>query len=147
MQIALRPAVTQDFEYCRRVYFAGMDKIIEELNLDRTAQAEGFQQQWVLTEIQIITLGGSDVGWLQIKKQGEELFVAQMFVDIPVQGRGIGTEIMNRLIVDAERTHQSVRLAVAKVNPAVQLYKRLGFHITHEDDRKFYMKRNPNANP
>jgi hypothetical protein len=70
MQIALRPAVTQDFKYCRRIYFAGMDKIIEELNLDRTAQADGFRRQWVLTEVQIITLDGSDVGWLQIKKQG-----------------------------------------------------------------------------
>lgn len=147
MQIALRPAVTQDFEYCRRVYFAGMDQVIRELNLDRTAQSDGFRQQWVLTEVQIITLDGSDVGWLQVKIKSEELFVAQLFGDIPVQGRGIGTEIMNRLIVDAERAHHSVRLAVAKVNPAVQLYKRLGFHITHEDDRKFYMKRNPNVNP
>ena len=39
MQIALRPAVTQDFEYCERLYFSGMSKIIEELNLNVTAQA------------------------------------------------------------------------------------------------------------
>jgi ribosomal protein S18 acetylase RimI-like enzyme len=30
-----------------------------------------------------------------------------------------------------------------KINPALRLYERLGFRITHEDERKFYMKRDP----
>ena len=144
MQITLRPALTQDFEYCKRLYFSGMNKIIEELNLDRTAQAVGLQQQWILTQVHIITLDGSDVGWLQTKMQDDGLFVAQLFVDAPVQRRGIGTEVMNRLIADAARANHAVLLAVVKINRAVRLYERLGFQITHEDDRKFYMKRDPN---
>jgi ribosomal protein S18 acetylase RimI-like enzyme len=31
-------------------------------------------------------------------------------------------------------------LGVVKSNPALRLYERLGFKITHEDDRKFYVK-------
>ncbi len=50
---------------------------------------------------------------------------------------------MNRLIAEAARLGQPVRLAVVKINPALRLYERLGFHTTHEDDRKFYMKRDP----
>ena len=145
MQITLRPAVAQDFEYCKRLYFSGMSKIIEELNLDRTAQAAGLQQQWVLTEVHIITLDGSDVGWLQTKTQDDELFVAQLFVDTPFQRRGIGTEVMNGLIADATHANHAVLLAVVKINPALRLYERLGFYIVHEDDRKFYMKRDPDA--
>ena len=129
---------------CKRLYFSGMNKIIEELNLDRTAQAVGLQQQWILTEVHIITLGGSDVGWLQTRTQDDGLFVAQLFVDAPVQRRGIGTELMNRLIADAARANHAVLLAVVKINSAVRLYERLGFQITHEDDGKFYMKRDPN---
>ena len=145
MQITLRPAVAQDFEYCKRLYLSGMSKIIEELNLDRTAQAAGLQQQWVLTEIQIITLDGSDVGWLQTKTQEDGLFVAQLFVDTPFQRRGIGTEVMNGLIADATHANHAVLLAVVKINPALRLYERLGFYIVHEDDRKFYMKRDPDV--
>ena len=96
MQITLRPAVAQDFEYCKRLYLSGMSKIIDELNLDRTAQAAGLQQQWVLTEVHIITLDGSDVGWLQTKTQDDELFVAQLFVDTPFQRRGIGKQLLRR---------------------------------------------------
>jgi len=143
MQIVLRPAVSQDFEYCKRLYFTGMKKIIEELGLDMAAQAASFLQNWDLAEVRIIAVGNSDVGWLQSSVRDDGLFVAQLFVDDPFQGQGIGTEVMNRLIGEASRLNQGVRLAVVKTNPALRLYERLGFHITHEDDRKFYMKRNP----
>jgi ribosomal protein S18 acetylase RimI-like enzyme len=64
-------------------------------------------------------------------------------VDRPFQRKGIGTEVTKRLIRDAAQSNQALRLAVVKINPALRLYERLGFQITHEDDRKFYMKRDP----
>jgi ribosomal protein S18 acetylase RimI-like enzyme len=145
MQIALRPAVAQDFGYCRRLYFAGMKRIIEELNLDMGDQATGFLEQWTLEQVRIITVDGSDVGWLQSAMQEDALFLAQLFVDGPFQRQGIGTEVMNRLISDAACLHQAMRLAVVKINPALRLYQRLGFRVTHEDDRKFYMRRDPHG--
>ena len=145
MQIAFRPASTQDFEYCKRLYFTGMTEIIEELHLNMAAQAVGFREQWALTQVRIITFDGSDVGWLQSTMQDDALFVAQLFVDGPFQRQGIGTEVMHRLIGEAARLNQAVCLAVVKINPALRLYERLGFKITHEDDRKFYMKRDPDS--
>jgi len=44
MPIALRPALNQDFAYCRRLYFGEMKWIIEALHLDKAAQEIGFQQ-------------------------------------------------------------------------------------------------------
>jgi ribosomal protein S18 acetylase RimI-like enzyme len=75
--------------------------------------------------------------------QEDELFVAQMFLDRPFQRRGIGTEVMKRLIGEAARVDQTMRLHVVKINPALRLYERLGFQVIGEDDRKFYMKRDP----
>jgi ribosomal protein S18 acetylase RimI-like enzyme len=141
MQITLRPAVAQDFEYCEHLYFTGMKRIIEELDLDLAAQAAGFSAQWALTQVRIISFGGVDVGWLQSEMREDGLFVAQLFVDGPFQRRGIGTEVMNQLIGEAAALHKSVSLAVVKINPAVRLYRRLGFRTTHEDDRKLFMKR------
>jgi GNAT superfamily N-acetyltransferase len=145
MQIALRPASTQDFEYCKRLYFAGMKKIIEELHLNMAAQAVSFREQWALTQVRIITVDSFNVGWLQSTMQDDGLFVAQLFVAGPFQRKGIGTEVMHRLIGEAARLNQAVRLAVVKINPALRLYERLGFQTTHEDDRKFYMKRDPDS--
>ena len=143
MLIALRPALLEDFEYCRRLYFVGMSSIMKELNLDEAAQAVSFPQQWVLSEVRIITLDDSDIGWLQSGTREDGFFVAQLFVDTPFQGRGIGSKVMHRLIGEAAQLRQPVRLSVVKINPALRLYERLGFRITHEDERKFYMKRDP----
>jgi len=100
MPIAFRRALNQDFDCCRRLYFDEMKWIIEELHLDRAAQALSFQQQWEVTQVRIITLDG-DVGWLQTLTQNDELFIAQLFVDRYFQRRGIGTEVMKRLIREA----------------------------------------------
>ena len=143
MQIAFRTACAQDFEFCRRLYFSGMEKIIGELRLNNAAQEASFREQWMLTQVRIITADGTDVGWLQSTIQDDCLFIAQIFVDGPFQRKGIGTEVMQRLIGEAARLNQAVQLAVVKINPALRLYERLGFQITHEDDRKFYMKHDP----
>ena len=76
--------------------------------------------------------------------QDDDFFIAQLFVDRPFQRRGIGTKLMKRLIEEAERAEQSVRLEVVKINPARRFYERLGFRITYEDERKFHMKRDRN---
>jgi GNAT superfamily N-acetyltransferase len=145
VRITLRPAYAHDFDYCASLYFSGMKAIIQELNLDMAAQADGFRQQWELTQVRIIKLDGVDVGWLQSNTIGDTVFLAQLFVDGPFQRQGIGTQVMNYLIGEATRVRQAVTLAVVKINPALRLYERLGFRITHEDDRKFYMRRDPDA--
>ena len=52
---------------------------------------------------------------------------------------------MHRLIDEATGLHQAMTLGVVKTNPAKRLYERLGFRTTHEDDRKFYMRREPDT--
>ena len=139
--IELRPALDYDFEYCRRLYFGEMSWIIEELHLHRAAQETSFRKQWNSTQVRLIALDGTDVGWVQTIREDDELFVAQMFVDSRFQRKGIGTEVMRRLISEAAAFNLAVRLNVARINPARRLYERLGFRVTREDDRKFYMKR------
>jgi GNAT superfamily N-acetyltransferase len=141
MQISFRPVAARDFEYCRCVYFAGMREILEKLHLDREAQESALKELWDQDQVRMIVLDGVDVGWMQTTMEDGDFFVGQLFLDKPHQGRGIGTQVMERLIAEAARAKQAVRLNVVKINPAVRLYTRLGFHVVREDDRKFYMRR------
>ena len=143
MQIVLRPALIQDFDFCRTLYFAGMEEVIRELNLDRDAQAIGFRKQWSFEEARITTVDGGDIGWMQSTLKDGAIFLGQLFIDSGFQRRGIGTEVIGRLIEEAGDL--PVTLSVAKINPAVRLYERFGFRITHEDGRKFHMRREPGA--
>jgi ribosomal protein S18 acetylase RimI-like enzyme len=60
-----------------------------------------------------------------------------------MQGRGIGTQVLTTLLEKARSQRKAVTLGVVKINPAVRLYQRHGFRITHEDDYKFYMRLDP----
>ena len=143
MAIAFRPATAVDFDYCAKLYFAAMGQALDELKLDRAAHALSFRDRWDFKEVRIIRRDGSDIGWLQSRIEVHALFLAQLFVDGPYRGHGIGTEIMHRLIDEASRGGLAVTLGVVKTNPALRLYERLGFRTTHEDARKFYMRREP----
>lgn len=145
MKIIFRPAQPEDFDYCASLYFSGMDRIIRELSLDPAAQAANLLREWKSSQVRIIVRDAVDVGWFQIIPHNDALFLAQIFVDGPFQGRGIGTEVMNSLIGESVSAGQAIALAVVKTNPALRLYQRLGFRITDEDNRKFYMRHEPDT--
>jgi hypothetical protein len=65
MNVAFRPALSEDFDYCERLYFAEMERINRELKLDRDVQVASFCRQWAVMQVRIITLDGADIGWLQ----------------------------------------------------------------------------------
>jgi ribosomal protein S18 acetylase RimI-like enzyme len=143
MRIAVRPACAEDFDFCADLYFSEMDRTIRELNLDFAKQAANLRQRWDPRQVGIITLDGADIGWVQSMTEHDALFLGQLFVAPAHQGRGIGTMIVQRLIEEAACDRRAVTLGVVKTNPALRLYQRLGFRTTHEDDRKFYMRRDP----
>jgi ribosomal protein S18 acetylase RimI-like enzyme len=145
MNIAFRPASAQDFDYCAKVYFAAMAATIATLGIDIDKHAASFRERWVAGEVRIIVGAGADIGWLQAAPEGDALFLKQLFVDTPLRRRGIGTAVVRRLMDEARRAGRSMTLGVVKTNPALRLYERLGFRTTHQDERKFYMRRGLDA--
>ena len=141
MRATFRPGHPDDFDYCARLYFEGMATIIKELNLDMDLQVTNFRQQWNAANVRIITRDGKDIGWLQCFIEDGALFLAQLFVDLSWRQQGTGTDVMRALIDEAGRAGRAVTLGVVKTNPALRLYQRLGFRTTHEDERKFHMRR------
>jgi ribosomal protein S18 acetylase RimI-like enzyme len=143
--IAFRPAAARDFGYCAGLYFAAMAATIRQLDLDMDAQVRNLRERWTASEVRIITRAGVDVGWLQTAAMADALFLGQLFVDAPHQRQGIGTDVMRLIIAEAAQAGQAVTLGVVKGNEALRLYRRLGFTTTHEDSRKFYLRRERDA--
>jgi GNAT superfamily N-acetyltransferase len=142
-EIILRPAQPRDFAFCERVYFDEMGWIIEALKLDLARHRDGFTRQWQCAEVRIISTEIGHVGWLQTAPADEAIFLAQLYLEGRFQRQGIGSRVMRLLIEEAASTEKAVALAVVKINPARRLYERLGFRVTHEDQHKLYMRRDP----
>ena len=143
MPISFRRAEFTDYDFCAQIYFVEMERTIRELNLNVADHSAKFRGLWVAEEVRIITLDGADVGWVQTRTEPDALFLAQIFLEPSFQGRGIGTEVLRRILGEAGNAGRAVKLGVVKSNRAQRLYRRLGFQVTHEDERKFYMRREP----
>ena len=59
VQIGLRPALEYDFEYCRRLYFAEMRWIVDELRLDRNAQETSVVRKYSVGPLNPLKMRGS----------------------------------------------------------------------------------------
>lgn len=141
--ITLRPATSGDQAFCRQLYFDGMGWIIDALGLDMAQQRASFARQWRVAEVRIITGPDGDLGWLQAAPDGDAVFLSQLFVAERFQRQGIGSHVLRLLIGEADAAEKAVTLAVVKINPARDLYARLGFRATHEDRHKVHMRREP----
>jgi ribosomal protein S18 acetylase RimI-like enzyme len=69
-------------------------------------------------------LVGEDAGYGYVDDTTPELAIA---VDPQRTGGGIGSQLLERLLLDAERMFPAVSLSVRADNPARRLYERFGF--------------------
>ena len=145
--LTLRPAQPADFAFCQRTYFEPMRKTIGELGLDEAKHLANFASRWQVEQVRIVMTRGQVIGWLQTASTDDALFLAQLFIDTSFQRQGIGRRLMQILIEEAARENKAITLGVVKTNPARRLYERLGFRVTHEDQYKFYMLRQPDRAP
>ena len=142
--ISLRSATNDDRAFVEGVYFETQRWLIEALfgwRGDEVEQAK-FSESYDAEHTSIVVLAGEDIGWLTVR-QGEYVEVEAIYLKADQQRKGIGTELLERLIQEAEAGHVSLNLSTAKINPARRLYERLGFAVVREDEFKVYLEREP----
>ena len=123
------------------VYLLTMRPYVQELTVwDEQKQRTSFAAQWKLEEVRIISVDGTDVGWLQVAELPTEIRLQKFFVSPQYQRSGIGSEILSNLLATWRSTGKKIVLRVLKTNPARRLYERLGFSVVAEEDVTFRMR-------
>jgi GNAT superfamily N-acetyltransferase len=103
-----------------------------------------------------VAIDGEPIGaaWLRLFSEDDRGYG---FVDIHTpelsvavrsecRDRGIGTQLLQRLLQRADHTHEAVSLSVSPENPAIRLYGRLGFvTVTSRDGSSMTMVRKRGA--
>ena len=140
--IDLRPARPDDYTFALTLYLETIEPYASEwLSWVPEGQKAQFTDLWRPDDTRIIVLDGNDVGWVEIRQTGDEIFLKQLYVAPAYQGQGIGIQVIQRLLVEWTGIARSVALFVLKDNPAVLFYQRLGFSIVRETSTKFVMRR------
>ena len=81
---------------------------------------------------------GDQKGYGYVDDETPELTVA---VVPECRGKGIGTRLLSQLLATTEARYSSLSLSVSPDNPAVRLYRRMGFEIIGTCGTSLVMKR------
>ncbi len=141
MRYALRPATAGDYDFIYQVKTTTLKEYIAQTRgWNEADQQARFGALFDPAQWQIVQLDGCDIGVLCLVREEGGLFLANIEIMPPNQNRGIGTCIIEDILVSARRDCLPVRLQVLKVNPARRLYERLGFVVTGETDTHYLMR-------
>jgi len=103
-------------------------------------QYKGYEQmiknEYPNAEDYIITVNDEKAGRLQLNVNDFGIRIINISLLPAFHGNGIGTKIIRDVIADADIKKKHVCLEVDKINPAFNLYKRLGFEIITQDEIK-----------
>jgi ribosomal protein S18 acetylase RimI-like enzyme len=91
----------------------------------------------------IIERGGEPIGRLYLDARGRALHVVDIALAPQWRGRGVGGAILEAVIASARADGLAVGIFVEKYNPALSLYRRLGFVETADHGVYLEMERAP----
>lgn len=136
--VSLRPAQTQDEPFLFRVYastraeemaLVGWDAEQQQafLQMQFNAQTQYYRMQYPNAESKIISRDDTPVGRLIVHRSNDEILLMDIALLPEYRNAGMGTTLIRALQSEAEKIHKPLHLHVEPFNPAMQLYKRLGF--------------------
>ncbi len=97
------------------------------LQMQFNAQHRYYVEQFPRAAFHIILSGNRAVGRLYVDRRTDEIRLLDIALLPEHRNAGIGTALLRGLLAEAERAGMPVRIHVERLNPALRLYRRLGF--------------------
>ncbi|GAA3126594.1 GNAT family N-acetyltransferase [Nonomuraea salmonea] len=91
----------------------------------------------------VIEVGGDFAGCVALRVADDCYWLEHFYLAPELQGRGIGTAVLRRLLERCDREGAVVRLNVLQGSSARRLYDRHGFTREAEDEVDVFMVRHP----
>jgi ribosomal protein S18 acetylase RimI-like enzyme len=146
MQISLRPATEDDYDFLWWLHCATMRPYVEKTwGWDEQWQAEYFRDRFDPTTRQVVEGDGAPIGCISAERRGDRIFLGVIEIAPDHQDRGIGTKLIRGFLDEADGRGVPVELQVIKVNPARRLYERLGFVVMGKTETHYLMRRSPGS--
>lgn len=152
--LTFRPITRDDDALLRRIYASTRaDEMamvpwtepekVAFLNTQFEAQHKYYQEVFPDAEFSILEMDGEPVGRLYIDRRKQEHRLIDIALLPEFRGKGIGGALMERVLDEAREANKLVRIHVEKNNPAMRLYRRLGFEQIEDQGVYFLMEWQP----
>ena len=141
MDCHLRPATASDKPFLYSLHCVTMREPIQKIwGWDEAWQRSDFEQRFGECDVSIIEADGEDVGCLWLRSEPDVTFIADLQVNLPaMQGRGIGTSVLQGLVAHASARGIPVELAVLQINPRAKTVPDAGVQVIEDGDPFVHM--------
>jgi ribosomal protein S18 acetylase RimI-like enzyme len=140
-RIRFRPTTADDVPFLLRVYSSTREDELKVvpwtddqkaafLEMQFQAQKQHYEAYYPDCEFLVIEKDGEGIGRLYIERGDEEIRIIEIALLPAHRGSGIGTMLLREIIDEAAASDRAVRIHVEMYNPALHLYRRLGFRET-----------------
>jgi MOSC domain-containing protein YiiM len=134
-----RPATEEDIPFLLALRQQTMSEHLEASGL-QLSEAEHLRRVLAAFDSASVLLqAGKPVGLLKVVRTGAQWELVQVQLVPELQGRGLGTVLLQSLVAEARSHGAGLRLSVLKSNPAKRLYERLGFAVIEEKECSYEM--------
>lgn len=141
--LSFRPLTDRDLPFLYQVYASTRteevaplpwsdDQKAEFLNQQFRAQHADYERNYSGADRLVVSLSGEPVGRLYLDRGDREYSVIDIALLPEYRSRGLGGAVMRDLIDEAARANKPLSIYVEKFNPALRLYRRLGFKTTED---------------
>ncbi|HKY53817.1 MAG TPA: GNAT family N-acetyltransferase [Anaerolineales bacterium] len=148
MTIDLRAVTEEDTDFLYSVYastradeMARVDWNTEQqaafLRMQFNAQTQFYIANYPGAEFQVITLNGQSVGRLSIHRRADEIRIMDIALLPEYRNLGIGSALLQDILEHGKNLNLRVTIHVEQFNPALRLYRRMGFYP--KEDKGVYL--------
>lgn len=102
------------------------------IDMQFNAQHEHYQKNYPNALWLIIEISDTRIGRLYLEHWDHEIRIIDIALTPSARGRGIGSAILQDLQNEASEADKKIGIHVEKLNPAMTLYKRLGFQTVQD---------------
>ena len=141
--IRYRPLTDDDYGFTESLYLSTR---ADELALSGWPEAERrqflrqqhhaqhfhYQRHYPAAEWLIVERGDAAIGRLYLEEWSDQFRIIDISLVAEARGCGVGTAILRDILAHAETRGKAASIHVEKVNPARNLYLRLGFETVED---------------
>lgn len=150
-EISMRPARTgEDDDFARTVYASTRRPELTALGwsapeqdafirMQFDAQTCQYQAAFPHASHRIICVDGEPAGRLIVHRSDDEIRIVDIALLPEFRRRGVGSELVGRLLTEADATALPVRLHVLAASEARRFWERAGFATQQADDDGVYL--------
>jgi GNAT superfamily N-acetyltransferase len=155
VDVALRPIRVEDGDFLRCLYASTRAEELAQVTDWSAAQKEAFltqqfeaqhhhyQTYYAGASFDLVLGDGEPIGRLYVSRWEREIRVVDVALVPEARGRGVGGALLRDILAEGERTGRPVSIHVERFNPALRLYRRLGFREVEENGPYFLMEWRP----